>query len=71
MALDHWRRIAARARPQSERWYQAKFATALALSKLGQKREAADRIQYLQATTPALASTPWAQRFADLLRKCQ
>jgi tetratricopeptide (TPR) repeat protein len=71
MALDHWRRIANRARPQSEVWYQAKFGTAVALSKLGQKREAADRILYLQATTPALASTPWASRFAELLRACQ
>jgi len=71
MALDRWRRIASRARPQSELWYQAKFATVVALSKLGQKREAADRIQYLQATTPALASTPWADKFADLLRECQ
>ncbi len=70
-ALEHWRRIAARARPQSELWYRAKFSTVLALKKLGQKQEAADRIRYIQATTPALATTPWGQKFADLLRDCQ
>ena len=71
MALDHWRRIAARARPQSELWYRAKFSTALALKQLGQKQEAASRIRYLQATTPAVETTPWGQKFADLLRDCQ
>lgn len=71
MALDHWRRIAARARPQSELWYQAKFSTALALKQLGQKQEAANRIRYLQAATPAVETTPWGRKFADLLRACQ
>jgi hypothetical protein len=71
MALDHWRRIAARARPQSELWYRAKFSTALALKQLGKKPEAASRIRYLQATTPAVETTPWGQKFADLLRDCQ
>ena len=70
-ALDLWRRIAARSRPQTGLWYRAKYANSLALFKLGQKHEAADRIRYLQATTPGLQNTPWAQRFAELLRKCQ
>lgn len=70
-ALEHWRRIAARARPQSELWYRAKFSTALALKKLGQKQEAASLIRYLQATLPALETTPWGKKFADLLRDCQ
>lgn len=70
-ALDQWRRIATRARPQSELWYQARFGTAAALVQLGRKQEAAERIRYVQATTPALTATPWAQKFADLLRACQ
>jgi len=70
-ALDHWRRIAARARPQTELWYRAKYAGVLALKKLGQKQEAASRIRYLQATTPALKATVWGQKFADLLRECE
>lgn len=70
-ALDHWRRIAARARPQTELWYRAKYAGALALKKLGQPQEAASRIRYLQATTPALETTPWGGKFADLLRECE
>lgn len=70
-ALEHWRRIANRARPGTELWYKAKYAIAVALSKLGQQREAADRIQYLQATTPGLADTPWAAKFRELLRQCQ
>ena len=71
MALEHWRRIAARARPQSELWYRAKFSTALGLKQLGQKQEAASRIRYLQATTPAVETTPWGKKFTDLLRDCQ
>jgi hypothetical protein len=71
MALDHWRRIAARARPQTELWYRAKFSTALALKQLGKKPEAAGRIRYLQAATPAVEATPWGRKFADLLRDCQ
>lgn len=71
VALEQWRRIGQRARPQTDLWYQAKYATAMALSQLGQKREAAERIQYLQATTPGLDDTPWAQKFSDLLQHCQ
>jgi hypothetical protein len=70
-ALDLWRRIAARSRPQSELWYRAKYSNSLALFKLGRKQDAADRIRYIQATTPGLQNTPWANRFAELLRKCQ
>lgn len=70
-ALDHWRRVASRARPQSEMWYHAKFAVAAALWRMGQPQDAAARIRYLLATTPAISTTPWAEKFADLLRKCQ
>ncbi len=69
-ALDAWRRIAARSRPQTELWYDARYAIASALVKLNQRDEAARRIRYLQALPPGLAGTPWEAKFQQLLDQC-
>jgi hypothetical protein len=69
-ALDQWRRVATRSRPGSERWFRAKYAIAEALVKLGDKDEAANRIRYLQATTPDLEKTAWKHKFLELLQRC-
>jgi hypothetical protein len=70
-ALDQWRRVAARTRTGTDRWYQARYSIAVALIKLGQKEEAADRIRYLQATSPDLEKTTWKDKFLDLLKRCE
>jgi len=65
-----WRRVLSRARPQGSLWYEATYGIALCYFKLGQKQEAAARIEYLQATS-GLPAGPLKQQFLDLLRKCQ
>ena len=65
-----WRRILAQAKPQGVLWYEAKYAIALAYFKLGQKEEAAARIEYLQATT-GLEQTTLRAQFLELLAKCR
>lgn len=70
-ALEQWRVIAARSPAQSDRWYRAKHAIALALLQLGRPSEAADRIRYLQTVPPGIADESWKTQFADLLRRCE
>jgi hypothetical protein len=70
-ALDQWRRVAGRSRPRTDRWYKAKYSVALALWKLGQRQQAADRIRYLQAIPPGLENTPWKDKFLELLHRCE
>jgi tetratricopeptide (TPR) repeat protein len=70
-ALDQWRRVAARSRPQSERWYRAKYSVALALYRLGKKADAASRIRYLLTTPPGLDDIAWKDKFTTLLDQCQ
>ena len=70
-ALNRWRRVTARSRPQSERWYRAKYSVALALYRLGKKADAASRIQYLLATPPGLEGTAWKDKFTALLERCE
>ena len=70
LAQDQWRRILAKSRPQDSLWYEAKYAIALAYFKLGKKREAAARIEYLQATT-GLEQTTLRADFLALLAKCR
>jgi hypothetical protein len=69
-ALDAWRRIADRSRPQTEAWYQARYAIAQTLLKLGRGDEAAQRIRYLQTLPPGLDGTPWKDKFQTLLEQC-
>ena len=67
--LDAWRRIAARQRPGTEGWYEARYAIATALIQLDQPDQAASRIRYLQALPPGLDGTPWQARFQALLEQ--
>ena len=68
-ALDQWRRVAARSRPRSARWFRAKYSVALAQYKLGDKEGAAKLIRYLQATED-LERNGLEQAFAKLLARC-
>ncbi len=70
-ALDQWRRVASRSKSRTDRWYKAKYSVALALFKLGNKPEAANRIRYLQANPPGLEGTSWKDRFLELLQRCE
>ena len=69
-AQAQWRRILAKAKPQGQLWYEAKYAIALGYFKLGEKKEAAARIEYLQATS-GLEKTPLRAQFLALLAMCR
>lgn len=68
-ALDQWRRVAAKSRPRSARWFKAKYSIALTQYKLDDKAGAAKLIRYLDATEE-LAKSGLQQEFQDLLEKC-
>ena len=68
-ALDQWRIVAARSRPQSDRWFRAKYAVALASYKVGDKMAAAKLIRYVKATSSL--SADWSDSFDKLLEKCE
>ena len=68
-ALDQWRRVAARTRPRTDRWFRAKYSVALAQFKLQDKAGAAKLIRYLQATED-LQQSGIANEFDALLLRC-
>ncbi|MCB9938999.1 MAG: hypothetical protein H6823_12200 [Planctomycetaceae bacterium] len=68
-ALDQWRRVAARTRPRTNRWFYAKYSVALAQYKLNDKQDAAKLIRYLQATED-LSQSELEQEFSELLARC-
>ena len=69
-ALDQWRRVAAKSKPRSTRWFRAKYSIALSQHKLGDNQRAAKLIRYLQATEN-LSQSGFAQEFEQLLERCQ
>lgn len=69
-ALDQWRILGSRSPPRSERWYRAKYYTALLQFEMGQKEEAAKLIDYLDATPPGLSGAPMEAEFRALREKC-
>jgi tetratricopeptide (TPR) repeat protein len=70
LALSQWRRIAAKTRPRTARWFRAKYSIALTHFKLGDKMAAAKLIRYLQATED-LAVSGLDAEFRDLLKRSQ
>lgn len=70
MALDQWRRIAARTKARTPRWFKAKYSVALAQYKLGDKKSAGQLLDYTLQTPPGLAGTGWQAKFAELLKLC-
>jgi len=70
-ALDQWRRIAARSKARTPRWFKAKYSVALAQFKLGDKQAAGQLLHYTLETPPGLERTGWQAHFAELLKRCQ
>lgn len=68
-ALDQWRIVASRSGKETPRWYRAKYHVALALVELGQSRDAANRIRYLQQTSKL--DTPLKAKFTELLKRAE
>jgi len=70
-ALDQWRTVAARCKPRTTRWQQAKYSVALAQFKLGDRAGASALLRYILETPPGLAGSEWEAKYALLLKRCQ
>lgn len=70
-ALSHWRQIAAKSPPRSERWCKAKYSIARLQADLGDRRSAAKLCRFLLETPPGLSETGWQERFEKLQRELQ
>jgi hypothetical protein len=69
-ARDAWRNVLRRARPNSPLWFEAKYSTALAHFKLGDKLQAAQMIELLQSVQPELGGAEMKRKFLELLARC-
>ncbi|MCO6454427.1 MAG: hypothetical protein J5I93_03845, partial [Pirellulaceae bacterium] len=69
-AAERWRIVASGSEKQSPRWWRAKYGLALALFKLGERQQAAERIEYLLLTTPP-DSPQLKRQFDQLLAQCR
>jgi hypothetical protein len=68
-ALAHWRQIAAKSPPRSQRWCKAKYSVARLQADLGDRKSAATLCRFLLGTPPGLSETLWQERFEKLLRE--
>lgn len=69
-ALQKYREVARRTRPQTSRWFAAKYGEAKARFLLGNPQNAAKTIQTLQILYPDLGGEQWRLRFKKLLATC-
>jgi tetratricopeptide (TPR) repeat protein len=69
-ALAQWRQILRKSRPDTARWYRAKYNVALAHYRMGNKAEAAKMIRFLKALKPDLGGPSLKPKFEELLRLC-
>ena len=69
-ALRKYREVARKTRPQTERWFAAKYGEARARLRLGDAKKAAQMIRTTQVLYPDLGGKPWRRRFEELLATC-
>ena len=70
-ALAQWRTVLRRSKPQSSRWFRAKYTISLTHFKLGQPQRAAEIIKVLAALHPDLGGDEMRVQFQELLAKCK
>lgn len=70
-SLDEWRRIAARTKPRTDRWYRAKYSVALAQFKRGDRAEAATLLRYMLETPPGMQGSGFEEQYRELLKRCE
>ena len=71
VALKQWRRIAAKLKPHSENWFEAKYNVALCMKNLNQKSEALKLLEYLKVIPPGWEKSRWKNQFDQLYVDCQ
>ena len=69
--LTRWRQLAQGSLPHSDRWFRAKYQTALMLDKLGRKDEAIRLLRFTKETPPGWQEAPNRDAFEALLKKIQ
>ena len=69
-ALKKYREISRKTRPQTQRWFAAKYGEATARLRLGDPRKAAMIIRTTRVLYPNLGGKQWRVRFEKLLAEC-
>jgi hypothetical protein len=67
-ALERWRWLSQRTRPETARWWRAKYNVALAHYRLGDNEQASKVIRYAQATGAGEPDAKLAKEIDELLR---
>ena len=70
-AMQKCREMETKSRPQSPRWFRAKYNLALLHYRLGNKQKAAKMIQLLGLLHPDLGGRQMRAKFETLLKECQ
>jgi len=70
-ALALWREVLGRAKPQSQRWFEAKYQLARAHFHLGDSERAAKIIRLTQVLHPELGNPRLKAQFIELLTRCE
>ena len=70
-ARERWRQVLRRSRPQSTRWFRAKYAQAMANERLGDKQQAVKIVKLLQVIHPELGGPEMKAKFDALLKRCR
>jgi TolA-binding protein len=70
IALRKYREVARRTRPQTQRWFAAKYGEATARLRLGDPQKAAVIIRTTRVLYPDFGGKQWRVRFEKLLAEC-
>jgi TolA-binding protein len=68
-AINQWRRLATKLRPQSENWFLAKYQVALLLAESGDRAAAEKLLKFMQANPPGWEQSKLKRDFDRLLRR--
>lgn len=68
-ALDQWRRVSAKAKEQSDDWFEARYEIARLLFETGQKDRAAEVLRFMQAVPPGWTQSKKRNDFDALFEK--
>ena len=70
-ALAAWRNVLRRTRPNTPAWYEAKYSTALAHFRLGDRQSAVNMIELLATVDPEMGGPEMKRKFLALLDRCR
>lgn len=68
-AINQWRRLVPKLRPQSDNWFLAKYQVALLLSESGDRAAAEKLLRFMQANPPGWEKSNLKREFDSLFRR--